>query len=116
MSYIYDIIKFVKSIRIHKKVSKELEKLDFSMKRRLAELFAVLSEGENLGMPVSRPIPIIAHGVHELRVKDHAGQYRVFYYTRKADAILVFHFFKKKTQETPSQEIETATGRLKEML
>jgi phage-related protein len=73
----------VKSIRIHKKVSKELEKLDFSMKRRLAELFALLSEGEKLGMPVSRPMPIVAHGVHELRVKDHSGQYRVFYYKKR---------------------------------
>lgn len=39
-----------------------------------------------------------------------------FYYTKKADAILIFHFFKKKTQETPLQEIETAKSRLKEML
>ena len=61
-------------------------------------------------------MPVVNRGVHELRVKDGSGQYRVFYYTKKADAILVFHFFKKKTQETPSQEIETAKGRLKEML
>lgn len=101
---------------MHKKVSKELEKLDFTIKRRLAELFGLLAEGENLGMPVSRPMPVVEHGVHELRIKDHSGQYRVFYYTKKADAILIFHFFKKKTQEMPMQEIETAKGRLKEML
>jgi phage-related protein len=65
------------------------------MRRRLTELFALLGEGENLGMPVSRPIPTIDHGVHELRVKDQSGQYRVFYYTKRADAILIFHFFKK---------------------
>ena len=106
----------MKAVRLHKKVSKEIEKLDFSIRRQLAELFGLLAEGENLGLPVSRPMPVIEHGVHELRVKDRSGQYRVFYYTKKADAILVFHFFKKKTQEMPAHEIETAKGRLKEML
>jgi phage-related protein len=106
----------VKTIRIHKKVVKELEGLDFSLKRQLSELFAKLAAGENLGLPVSRPMPSVKHGVHELRVKDRSGQYRVFYYTKKADAILIFHFFKKKSQETPLQEIETGQSRLKELL
>jgi phage-related protein len=106
----------VKAIRVHKKVVKELERLDFAMRRRLTELFALVAEGESIGMPLSRPMPVVEHGVHELRVKDRSGQYRVFYYTKRADAILFFHFFKKKTQETPLQEIETAKSRLKEML
>ena len=106
----------MKAIRLHKKVVKDLEKVDLSMKRQMAELFALLSEGENLSMPISRPMPVVEHGVHELRIKDRTGQYRVFYYTKKIDAILIFHFFKKKTQETSRQEIETAKSRLKEML
>lgn len=105
----------MKAIRIHKKVSKELEKLELSLKRELTEAFALLAEGENIGMPLSRPMPVVEHGVHELRIKDRTGQYRVFYYTKKADTILVFHFFKKKTQETPAKEIETARSRLEEM-
>lgn len=67
-------------------------------------------------MPVSRPMPIVQHGVHELRIKDLSGQYRCFYFTKKSDSILVFHFFKKKSQETPKQEIETARRRLEDML
>ncbi|MEQ1663811.1 MAG: type II toxin-antitoxin system RelE/ParE family toxin [Bdellovibrionales bacterium] len=106
----------MKVIRIHKKVAKEIDSLDFSLKRQLSELFAQLASGENLGMPVSRPMPSVKHGVHELRLKDRSGQYRVFYYTKKVDAILVFHFFKKKTQETPLQEISTAQSRLEELL
>lgn len=51
------------------------EKLDLSMRRQLAELFGLLAEGENLGMPVSRPMSAVGHGVHELRVKDRSGQY-----------------------------------------
>lgn len=106
----------MKAVRVHKKVVKDLEKVELSIKRQLAEYLGFLAEGENLGMPASRPMSIVDHGVHELRLKDRSGQYRVFYYTKKSDAILVFHFFKKKTQETPAQEIETAKSRLKEML
>ena len=61
-------------------------------------------------------MPGIRNGVHELRIKDRAGQYRVFYYTKVSDAILVFHMFKKKTQRTPDKELEKAQTRLKEML
>lgn len=116
MSQIYDIKKSGKSVRVHKRVSKEIEKLEYGTRRRLAELFGALMTGENLGMPVGRPMPVVEHGVHELRIKDRPGIYRVFYYTKLEDRILVFHFFKKKTQETPIQEIETARARLKEMI
>ena len=60
-------------------------------------------------------MPGIAIGVYELRIKDISGQYRVFYYTKMKNDILVFHFFKKKTQTTPKKEIETAKQRLKSM-
>ena len=106
----------MKVIRIHKRVCKELEKLDFSLKRQLTELLGLLAEGENLGMPISRPMSIVERGVYELRIKDRSGQYRVFYYIKKTDVIFVFHFYKKKTQEVPLQEVETAKNRLKEML
>lgn len=61
-------------------------------------------------------MPIVANGVHELRIKNTAGQYRIFYFIKLLDAILVFHFFKKKTQETPKKEIETGKRRLGEMI
>jgi len=49
----------VKAIRIHRKVVKEIEGLDISLKQKLAELLALLAEGESLGMPVSRPMPVV---------------------------------------------------------
>ncbi len=58
----------------------------------------------------------IAAGVEELRLKHKNGIYRVFYYVKFAEAILIFHAFIKKTEKTPTQEIETAKKRLKEML
>ena len=58
----------------------------------------------------------IAAGVYELRVKDTDGIYRVFYYMKSAEGILVFHAFAKKTQTTPQNEIETAKKSLWEIL
>ena len=67
-------------------------------------------------MPLSRPMPAVATGVHELRVRDAAGIYRAFYLVKSARGILVFHAFQKKTQATPKREIELAAVRLKELL
>ena len=106
----------MKAVRLHKQVAKEFERLDPVTRWKLAEFFSLLSTGENLGLPVSRPMPVIANGVHELRLKDRSGQYRIFYFTKHKDAVLVFHFFKKKTQATPHHEIDVAQSRLEEML
>jgi len=106
----------VKTLRFHRLVAKDIDALDVFTKRKLAELFALLCEGQSLGMPVSRPMPIVANGVHELRVKNRDGQYRVFYFTKHEDAILIFHAFKKRTQTTPQHELEVARKRLMELL
>jgi phage-related protein len=45
-----------------------------------------------------------------------SGIYRVFYYTKLADTILIFHAFAKKTEKTPQHEIFLAQQRLKEIL
>jgi phage-related protein len=72
--------------------------------------------GERITMPNSRPMPAVAAGVSELRVKSEDGIYRVFYYTASARGVLVLHAFVKKTQRTPPLEIELARKRLKELL
>ena len=40
---------------------------------------------------------------------------RGFDYVRRADAIIVFHAFQKKSQKTPSREIHLARERLQEV-
>lgn len=106
----------MKAIRIHKAVAKAIEPLGLDLRRQIAELLALLAEGASIGLPVSRPMPSVASGAHELRLRDRSGSCRAFYYTKVKDAILVFHFFKKKTQATPNREIKIAISRLKEML
>lgn len=75
-----------------------------------------LQRGVRLGMPLSRPMPTVAPGVEELRIRDVGGAFRVFYYLRSVRGVLVFHAFEKKTQKTPQREIATGQRRLKEML
>jgi phage-related protein len=72
--------------------------------------------GMTLGLPVSRPMPGVAAGAHELRFRDADGIQRVFYFLNSPRAILVFHAFAKKTQKTPDSEMSLGARRLKEML
>ncbi len=91
--------------------------LDCSLEIRSAFLDAVnlLAGGQNLSMPVSRPLANIHQGLHELRMKDRNGQVRIFYFIKKGDAIYMLHAFKKKTQELPKNEIELVLKRIKEI-
>lgn len=67
-------------------------------------------------MPNSRPMPAVAAGVSELRIRSEDGAYRAFYYTASARGVIVFHALVKKTQQTPPLELELARKRLKEVL
>ena len=67
-------------------------------------------------MPNSRPMPVVAAGVSELRVKSKDGAYRAFYYAEPARSVIVFHALMKKTQQTPPLELELARKRLREVL
>ena len=105
----------MKELYVHNRIKKEIDKLDEDLIEKVHGLFLLLTEGDSLPMPKSRPMPIVGAGVHELRIKDRTGQYRIFYYTKLKDKILVFHFFKKKTQATSKQEIDLSKQRLKIM-
>ena len=86
------------------------------VRREFGKIIFDLQKGEKLSMPLSRPMPSVVAGVEELRVKDRSGAYRVCYYTRLADSVLIFHAFVKKARRTPQHEIALARNRLREML
>ena len=75
---------------------------------------ALLTAGKVLSMPLSRNLAGVCPGLHELRLRlrDHAGQARVFYYIKKLDAIYLVHVFAKKTQQLPKREIQVALKRV----
>lgn len=105
-----------KTVIFHKRAKEIIKGFSRAVRRDIGELLFDLQRGENIGMPDARPMPGIAAGAYELRVKDADGIYRVFYYLKSAEGILVFHAFAKKTQTTPQSEIETAKKRLWEIL
>ena len=103
-------------VKLHGKARDVIRSFSKPIRQDIGELLLKLQLGFNFGMPVSRPMPSIHSGAHELRLKDAGGIYRVFYYLKSEHGILVFHAFTKKTQNTPQSEVEIAKKRLKEML
>lgn len=61
-------------------------------------------------------MPTVASGAHELRVRGKTTAIRVFYLVKLADAIVVFHAFRKKTQKAPAHELTIGRQRLNEVL
>jgi phage-related protein len=84
-------------------------------RRAFGEAILRVQHGMRVGMPLSRPMPSVAPGVAELRVKDRSGEFRTFYYTRSERGILVPHAFAKKTKAAPEHEIVLARRRLREL-
>ena len=72
-----------------------------------------VQRGESVGMPDSRPMPSIKRRVHELRVDDRETRktWRIVYRI-DPDAILVVHWFEKKTQTTTQRVIDVCKKRL----
>ncbi len=101
---------------IHPKARATIQEFPEEVRRELGKAIFDLQKGEKLTMPLSRPMPSVETGVEELRLKDRSGIYRVFYFTRMEDRILIFHAFVKKTQKAPNDEIRLGQKRLKELL
>jgi phage-related protein len=95
---------------------REIEVLPDEIRGDLADALARLDAGLMLSMPLSRPMPSLGRGVHELRLKDPSGVYRVVYALVRRGTIHVLHAFKKTTQATPLRNVELARKRLKEIL
>ena len=75
---------------------------------KVAHVIDLLHEhGHKLGMPYSKQL---SGGLYELRIRS-VPSVRIFYTFRKMN-IYLLHAFKKKTQNTPRKELETARKRL----
>ena len=104
-----------KSVFFHPCARAEIQEMSRTVRKGLGDLLWELQQGHALTMPHSRPMPIVALGVEELRVKDESGQYRAFVVRKTPRGIVVLHVFGKKTRETPRGAIELARRRLREI-
>lgn len=101
-------------IVILKPCRKEIEALPEDIRGDLADALARLDAGLMLSLPLSRPMPAIGRGVHELRLRDSSGVFRVVYALGSRGTVHVLHAFKKTTQATSARNLELARTRLKE--
>jgi len=81
-------------------------------RREIGRLIRDLQNGESLGMPRSRPMPIIGSRVHELRVPDGDVSWRVFYRIDEEE-IVIIEVVQKREQRTPQRVIDRCIRRLK---
>jgi phage-related protein len=102
-------------IEIIRACEKEIAALPEMIREDLADALARLDAGLVLSMPLSRPMPDIGKGVHELRLRDRAGVYRVFYFVQRHSSIYLLHAMKKTTQATPAHTMALVKRRLKEI-
>ena len=95
---------------------KELRKFPDEIIAEFIDAVAKLEIGLNLSMPLSKQMPSIGKQVHELRLKDKDGIYRVIYFIKKKESIYMVHAFAKKSQKTPKKNIDLAVKRIKRLL
>ena len=92
----------------------EVKSPPFSRAARLEAgfLLRALQQGEKIGLPHSRPMPVIGPRCHELRIVDENATWRIIYRV-DPDAIIIVEVFSKKTHQTPKYVIKNSKARLK---
>lgn len=103
-----------KTIVFTKQAQAFLDSIPASAQNNLRACFARLEEDGFLRSPFGEKVEG-QRGLFEIRAKDAAGQYRVFYaYATEAYVVLLSGFV-KKTQKTPTAEIQKALRIKKEI-
>ena len=94
-------------------VLRELESWPTDVLADYARLIELLLEHDpDLRMPYSKAL---GDGLFELRAKGRKGIGRAFYCFLIGKRIVVLHAFVKKTQQTPSQDLQLARRRAAEV-
>ncbi|HEX9722379.1 MAG TPA: type II toxin-antitoxin system RelE/ParE family toxin [Candidatus Paceibacterota bacterium] len=99
-----------KEIFYDKNALKELHKFREEVQEEFQTYIRVLRQEGKLEFPEARKV---AKNLFEIRV-IHGGTYRGFYAYARKDYIALLHFFQKKTQKTPLNNLKLAQQRLKQ--
>ena len=91
-----------------------LSTLDQTARTKLLRNISLLKEyGLELRIPYVRTI---GKKLYEVRAKDTKGIYRLLYFAYTRRTFIMLHGFTKKTEKTPTKEIELAMKRMKEVI
>ena len=95
-------------------VKEWIDSLDLKLQSKIFRAFELLEQFNiNLKAPYVKPL---GDKLYELRIKDSKGAYRIIYFSYTNKQFIMLNGFVKKTQKTPSNEIELAKIRMKEVL
>jgi phage-related protein len=97
-------------------VRQEIHEWPYEVKKEFGGILTLIQKGSRVGMPAFRPMPTVADGVVEIRVRDASGNYRAFFVLHTVHGVVVFHAFTKTSQKTPRKEIAIAQKRLKRIM
>lgn len=98
---------------LNETVDAELAELPADMRARLVRISELI---ESVGLPnVKEPhIRHIRGPLWEIRLKGKAGIARALYITAREQRVVIVRAFIKKTEKTPTNEIDLALQRVKE--
>lgn len=87
---------------------------DFPEGARRAVGFELRQVQHGLAPSDWKPMQAVGAGVFEIRIHE-AGEYRVLYVAKCAEAVYVLHAFEKRTRQTPGVAIDLARTRYKQL-
>jgi phage-related protein len=91
-----------------------IDSLSAESKAKFIFIADLLAEyGLNVREPYVKPITG-SRKLFEIRIKDRQNIHRVFYFAYTGRKLILLHGFTKKTDKTPSREIEIAEARMKD--
>ena len=99
---------------LNETVDAELAELPADMRARLVRISELI---ESVGLPYVKE-PHVRHvrgRLWEIRLKGEAGTARALYVTARAQRVVILRAFIKKTEKTPTGEIDLALQRAKEL-
>lgn len=99
---------------LNETVDAELAELPADMRARLVRISELIA---SVGLPNVRE-PHVRHirgQLWEVRLKGKAGIARALYVTAKEQRVVILRAFVKKTEKTPTSEIDLALQRAKEV-
>jgi phage-related protein len=99
---------------LNETVDGELDELPADMRARLVRISELI---ESVGLPnVKEPhVRHVRGPLWEIRLKGKAGIARALYVTAKDQRVVIVRAFIKKTEKTPTGEIDLALHRVKEL-
>jgi phage-related protein len=107
------ILKFFTRANGRTPVREEINKLNIEERARI---WGSLECVEKIGTECHRvEFRQIKNKLWEIKIKGITGTYRIFYVMLDRNTMLFLHFYTKKSQKAPRNEIEIAERRMKEI-